>query len=173
MTHSPVYYNGYLYKTLVAHVSGVNELIDPEDEGAITGLLEYSLRPGGGVLYVHDLDDNVTYEVHTAEDWEGLDKSAVQDLLDAVDGSSDVPEPGEEYVRMWNTYMRTGDPEESLMKHKIGTVVRIDYGDGDERPEMADIAHKIEWNSWHVAGVDWTWTDADVEAENYEVIYNA
>lgn len=177
MTHSPVYYDGASYVTMVAHVQYENEIRIPEyadPEGScLHGLLEYSLIPGNGVLYVHDLDDSTTYEVRTVEDWEGLDKSAVQDLLDAVDGSSDVQEPGEEYVRMWNTYMRTGDPEAALMKHKIGTVVRIDYGDGDERPEMADIAHKIEWNSWHVAGVDWTWTDEEVEAENYEVIYRA
>ena len=172
MTHSPVHYNGYQYKTLVAHVAGVNHLIDPEDEGAISGLLEYSLYPGDGVLRVYDLDDNVTYKVHTVEDWEGLDKSAVQALLDAVDGSSHVAPVGEEYRRMCNAYMRTGDPEAALVKHEVGTVVRIDYGDGDDSPEMADVAHKIGWNAWHVAGVDWLWTDEEVEAEFYEVIYS-
>lgn len=171
MAHSPVYYNGYLYKTLVAHVAGSNHLIDPEDEGAISGLLEYSLRPGGGVLYVHDRDDNVTYEVHTAEDWEGLDKGAVQDLLDAVDGSSDVLEPGEEYVRMWNTYMRTGDPEEALTKHKVGTVLRFDYGNGSAGD--VDIALKIGDNAWLMAGVVDVWEDEEIEAYDYEVIYNA
>ena len=173
MTHSPVYYDGYLYVTLVAHVAGVNDLIDPKDEGAISGLLEYSLYPGDGVLRVYDLDDGVTYEVRTVEDWEGLDKSAVQALLDAVDGKVAVPKDSGEYVRLWNAYMRTGDPVAALTKHVVGTVVRIDYGDGDDSPEMADIAHKIGRNAWHVAGVDWTWTDEEVEAENYEVIYSA
>lgn len=172
MTHSPVYFDGVLYVTLVSHVEDVNELIDPEDDGYISGLLEYSLCPGEGMLRVYDMDDDELYEVHTVEDWEGLDKEAVQALLDAVDGTSDVPETGEEYIRVWRTYMKTGDPEEALMKHKIGTVVRIDYGYGDVSPEMVDIAHKVAWNEWHVAGVDWMWTDAEIEAEDYEVIYS-
>lgn len=157
MTHSPVYYDGASYVTQVSHGQFGNEISIPEyvdpDGSCLHGLLEYSLRPGEGTLRVYDVDDDEMYEVHTVEDWEGLDKGAVQALLNVVDGIESA--------------------REAVTKHKIGTVVRIDYGDGDESPEMADIAHKIEWNSWHVAGVDWTWTDADVEAENYEVIYNA
>ena len=171
MTHSPVYYDGYLYVTLVAHVAGVNELIDPKYEGAISGLLEYSLYPGDGVLRVYDLDDNVTYEVHTVEDWEGLDKSAVQALLDAVDGKVAVPKDSGEYVRLWNAYMRTGDPVAALTKHVVGTVVRIDHGAGPDGP-WADILIKRDVNQWEVAGSYLVWSDAQVEAENYEVIYS-
>lgn len=171
MTHSPVYYDGYLYVTLVAHVAGVNHLIDPEDEGVIWGLLEYSLYPGDGGLRVYDLDDNVSYEVHTVEDWEGLDKSAVQALLDAVDGKVAVPKDSGEYVRLWNAYMRTGDPEAALTKHVVGTVVRIDYGNtsaGD-----VDIALKIDDNAWIMTGVADVWGDDEIEEHDYEVIYSA
>ena len=172
MTHSPVWFDGEVYVTLVAHVIGENELIDPSDGCPISGLLEYGLYPGEGVLRVYDPDDYEMYEVHTVEGWEGLDKDAVQALLDAVDGTGDVVEIDEDYTRARDTYLRTGDPEAALVKHKIGTVVRIDYGDGDDSPEMADIAHKLGWNAWHVAGVDWLWTDEEVEAEFYEVIYS-
>lgn len=171
MAHSPVYYDGYLYVTQVAHVSGVNELIDPEDGGYISGLLEYSLYLGEGVLRVYDIDDDSRYEVHTVEDWEGLDKSAVQALLDAVDGTGDVLETNEDYSRAWDTYFRMGDPEGALTKHKIGTVVRIDYGEGPGWSE-ADVLVKRGENRWEAAGQIAPWTDSDIEEEDYEVIHS-
>ena len=170
MTHSPVYYDGHLYVTQVAHVEDVNELIDPENECPVWGLLEYSLRPGDGMLRVHDIDDDTTYEVHTVEDWEGLDKSAVQALLDAVDGTGAVRRTDEEYIRAWKTYLKTGDPEEALTKHKIGTVVRIDYG--NDSPGDVDIALKIDDDAWIMSGVSGVWVDDEIEEHDYEVIYS-
>lgn len=172
MTHSPVYFDGEVYVTLVAHVSGVNELTDPLDGGYIIGLLEYSLYPGEGVLRVYDTDDGEMYDVDKGEDWEGLDKEAVQALLDAVDGKGDVLETGEDYRRSRNTYLRTGDPVAALAKHKIGTVVRIDYGEGDGWAE-ADVLIKREDNRWVATGQYIPWTDEEVEKENYEVIHYA
>lgn len=172
MTHSPVWFDGSVYVTLVAHVIFENDLIDPSDECPISGLLEYSLRAGEGILGVYDPDDDVMYEVHTVEDWEGLDKGAVQALLDAVDGTGDVLETGEDYRRVRNAYLRTGDPEAALMKHKIGTVVRIDYGEGYDSGS-ADILIKRDKDIWEASGQYIPWTDEQVEAEDYEVIYNA
>lgn len=171
MTHSKVWYDGEVYVTQVAHAALVNDLIDPADHCPISGLLEYILRPGDGVLKVYDPDDAETYEVHTVEDWEGLDKSAVQALLDAVDGTSDVLWTGEGYLRAWSTYLQTGDPEAALTKHVVGTVVRIDYGNtsaGD-----VDIALKIDDNAWIMTGVADVWGDDEIEEHDYEVIYSA
>ena len=167
MTHSPVYFDGYSHVTMVAHVEGVNDLIDPEDDGYISGLLEYSLYPGEGVLRVYDMDDDVTYEVHTVEDWEGLDKGAIQALLDAVDGKDDVLEIDEGYSRAWNTYQRTGDPEGALANHKIGTIVRIEVG------AEGYALVKVGENAWEISGDSGVWTDAEVEGDDYEVIYSA
>ena len=168
MTRSPVYFDGVTYVTLVAHVSGVNELVDPTDDGYISGLLEYSLYPGEGVLRVYDMDDDELYEV---EDWEGLDKGAVKALLDAVDGKSGVLETGEDYRRVRSVYLRTGDPEEALMRHKVGDVLRFDYGNGSAGD--VDIALKVEDNVWYIAGSAEVWTDEEIESYAYEVIYSA
>lgn len=170
MTHSPVYLEGYLYVTLVAHVAGVNHLIDPEDDGVIYGLLEYSLYPGDGILRVYDLDDRKVYEVKSVGDWEGLDKDAVRALLDAVDGKANVPEAGEDYRRVWNEYRRTGDPEKALVKHKVGTVLRFDYG--NESAGDVDIALKVGDNAWRMVGIGDVWTDEEIEEYDYEVIYS-
>lgn len=143
MTHSPVYFDGVTYVTLVAHVSGVNELVDPTDDGYISGLLEYSLYPGEGVLRVYDMDDGVLY---TVEDWEGLDKGAVKALLDAVDGVGDVVETGEDYGRVRSVYLRTRDPEAALMRHKVGDVLRFEYG--NESAGDVDIVLKTGDNTW-------------------------
>ncbi len=62
MTHSPVWFDGEVYVTLVAHVIGENELIDPSDGCPISGLLEYGLYPGEGVLRVYDPDDYEMYD---------------------------------------------------------------------------------------------------------------
>lgn len=170
MAHSPVYYDGKTYVTLVAHVDGVNDLIDPADECPISGLLEYSLYLGEGMLCVYDMDDDELYEVHTVEDWEGLDKEAVQALLDAVDGSSEALELGKEFLRARREYRRTGDPVEALAGHKIGTVVRIDYG--NESPGAVDIALKIGDNTWIMTGFVDVWDEDEIEEYDYEVIYS-
>lgn len=168
MTHSPVYYDGVTYVTLVAHVSGVNELVDPEDDGYISGLLEYSLVDGDGTLRVYDMDDDELYEV---EDWEGLDKGAVQALLDAVDGVGEVFETGEDYRRVRSVYLRTRDPEEALMRHKVGDVLRFDYG--NDSAGDVDIVLKTGDNTWIMTGSGEVWTDEEIEAYAYEVIYSA
>lgn len=170
MTHSKVYYDGESYVTLVSHVEDVNELIDPEDGGYISGLLEYSLIPGDGMLRVYDPDDDELYEVHTVEDWEGLDKGAVQALLDAVDGVEEVQKTDGKYHLIRSAYLHTGDPKVDLTTHEIGTVVRIDYGYDD--PGAVDIALKTEDNTWVMAGFGDTWDDSQIEEFTYEVIYS-
>ena len=171
MAHSSVYYDGVTYVTLVAHVEGVNDLIDPADECPIAGLLEYSLYPGEGMLRVYDMDDDEMYDVHTVEDWEGLDKGAVKALLDAVDGVGEVLETGEDYRRVRNVYLRTRDPEEALMRHKVGDVLRFDYG--NESAGDVDIVLKTGDNTWIMTGCETVWTDEEIEAYAYEVIYSA
>lgn len=174
MTHSKVYYDGELYVTLVSHVQFVNELRVPKyedpDGSCLHGLLEYSLLPGEGLLCVYDMDGDMLYEVHTVEDWEGLDKGAVQALLDAVDGVGEVQKTGEEYRQIMNAYRRTGDPLAAPAKHKIGTVVRIVYGNA--YPGAVDIALKVGDNAWTMAGFEDTWDDSEIEEFTYEVIYS-
>lgn len=170
MAHSKVWYDGDVYVTQVAHAAYENDLIDPSDYCPISGLLEYIIRPGDGVLKVYDPDDDETYEVHTVEDWEGLDKEAVQALLDAVDGSSEALELGKEFLRARREYRRTGDPVEALAGHKIGTVVRIDYG--NESPGAVDIALKIGDNTWIMTGFVDVWDEDEIEEYDYEVIYS-
>lgn len=170
MTHSKVWYDGDVYVTQVAHTAYENDLIDPADGCAISGLLDYMIRPGDGVLKVYDHDDDEMYEVHTVEGWEGLDKDAVQDLLDAVDGSSEVQELGKEFLRARREYRRTGDPVEALAGHKIGTVIRIDYG--NDSPGDADIALKIGVDAWIMTGFPDVWYDDEIEEHDYEVIYS-
>ena len=174
MTHSPVYFDGESYVTLVPHVQFANELRVPQyedpDGSCLHGLLEYSLLPGEGLLRVYDMDDNVVYVVHTVEDWGGLDKGAVQALLDAVDGVGDVTESLEGYRLIRTAYLHTGDPKVDLTTHKIGTVVRIDYGYDD--PGAADIALKVGDTSWSIAGSEDIWEDDEIEEHDYEVIYS-
>ena len=170
MTHSKVWYDGDVFVTQVAHVPIVNDLIDPEDGLPISGLLEYILCPGEAMLKVYDPDDGEMYEVHTVEDWEGLDKGAVQALLDAVDGESSVLEMGKEFLRARIVYLRTGDPVEALRGHKVGTVVRIDYG--NDSPGDADIALKIGVDAWIMTGFPDVWYDDEIEEYDYEVIYS-
>lgn len=184
MAHSPVYYDEVLYVTQVAHVSGVNDLVDQEDYGYISGLLEYSLCPGDGMLRVYDPDDDELYKVHTVEDWEGLDKGAVQALLEAIDGTGDALETGEDFRRARNVYMRTGDPvealttyndrikpiyEQELHVHPVGTVVRMDYGEDDL--SEPDVFVKRDNGRWEMSGTASTFSDADIAEEDYEVIY--
>ena len=171
MAHSKVYYDGESYVTLVEHIAFVNDLIDPADYCPISGLLEYILFPGDGVLKVYDPDDYELYEVHSVEDWEGLDKEAVKALLDAVDGVGDVTESAEEYRRVLKVHRDTGVLEKAVARHKIGTVVRIDYGYKD--PGAADIALKVGDTSWYMAGSEDVWEDDEIEGYDYEVIYNA
>ena len=170
MAHSKVWYDGDVYVTQVAHTAYENDLIDPADHCPISGLLEYIIRPGDGVLKVYDPDDDEMYEVHTVEDWEGLDKEAVQALLDAVDGSSEVLELGKEFLRARREYRRTGDPVEALAGHKIGTVIRIDYD--NDSPGDADIALKSDDDTWIMAGLAEVWVDDEIEEYDYEVIYS-
>ena len=174
MAHSKVYYDGETYVTLVPHVQFANELRVPQyedpDGSCLHGLLEYSLFPGEGLLRVYDPDDDEMYEVHTVEDWGGLDKGAVQALLDAVDGVEEVQKTGGEYRRIRSAYRRTGDPVKALAKHKIGTVVRIE--NGYAWPKGVDIALKTEDNTWVMAGFEDTWEDDEIEEFTYEVIYS-
>lgn len=174
MTHSPVYFDGKMYVTLVSHVKFVNVLRLPKyedpDGSCLHGLLKYSLLPGEGLLRVYDMDDDELYKVHTVEDWEGLDKGAVEALLDAVDGAVAVQKTGREYRKIRSEYMRTGAPEAALTKHKIGTVVRIDYG--NESPGNVDIALKVDDNAWAMAGIGDICEDDEIEEFPYEVIYS-
>lgn len=169
MAHSKVYFDGNYYVTLVAHVVFVNELIDPEDKEPIIGLLEYSLNDMDGSLRVYDPDDDRMYDVKRPEDWEGLDKEAVKDLLDAADGG-DVTSAGDpSYRRIRNKYLSDRDPLGALEGHKVGTVVRLSYGEesGD------DVLIKREDGLWEAAGSVFPWTEDEVETEDYEVIYRA
>lgn len=174
MAHSPVFFGGESYVTLVSHVQFVNEIRIPDyvDPGwsCLSGLLEYSLYPGEGVLRVYDIDDDAVYDVHTVEDWQGLDKGAVQSLLDAVDGVSDALGSNEEYRRALKVYRRTGDPQRAVGRHKVGTVVRFDYG--NDSAGDVDIALKVEDNVWYIAGSAGVWTDEEIEEYDYEVIYS-
>ena len=170
MTHSKVWYDGDVYVTQVAHAAYENDLIDPVDYCPISGLLDYMIRPGDGVLKVYDHDDDETYEVHTIEDWKGLDKEAVQALLDAVDGSSEVLTLGKEFLRARREYRRSGDPVEALAGHKVGTVVRIEYD--NDSPGDADIALKIGVDAWIMTGFPDVWYDDEIEEYDYEVIYS-
>lgn len=174
MAHSPVYFDGEAYVTLVSHVQFVNDIripdyVDPA-WSCLSGLLEYSLRSGEGILRVYDIDDAEVYEVHNVEDWEGLDKDAVRALLDAVDGGSFVPEIGDQYRRILEVYRKTGDPQKAVGGHKIGTVVRIDYG--YDNPGAADVALKIGDNAWHLTGTEDVWDDEEIWDYRYEVIYS-
>ena len=66
--------------------------------------------------------------------------------------------------------MTPGDPKVDLTTHKIGTVVRIDYG--YDNPGAADVALKIGDNAWHLTGTEDLWTDEEIEGYDYEVIYS-
>lgn len=174
MTHSKVFADrdGW-FVTLVAHPEDVGA----EDwllstEGGVThrhyGLFEYSLDTNGGMFYIYDPIEAELYEP-TPETWEGVDADAVESLYNAV--NLGIYEPiGEEYRAIQDRYLdNVDDPLGALdcSKYRVGTIVR--HGPA----ELATVLIKRDVNYWEEVGSLEEWTDADVEDEDYEVIWNA
>lgn len=173
MTHSKVFADrdGW-FVTLVAHPEDVGA----EDwllstEGGVThrhyGLFEYSLDTNGGMFYIYDPIEAELYEP-TVETWEGVDADAVESLYNAV--NLGIYEPiGEEYRAIQDRYLdNVDDPlgalDGSSAVHAVGTIVRVEDG-------YAMV--KVGENAWEISGGSGVWTDAEVEDEDYEVIWNA
>lgn len=171
MTHSKVYTDGEYFVTLVAHPSNGRAISVDEGCASLFGLLEYSIEVSGGDLYVYDGDDE---EIYVAEDdWVGLDKEAVSDLLRAA-VTGEAEELGSEYRRAVKAYEENpDDPEGALgltQVHPVGTIVRMDYG---WSVGGADAFVKRADDRWEVTGGFTTYTDEEIESEDYEVIYHA
>lgn len=174
MTHSKVFTDGYFYVVLVAHTEGWNEVIDGDDGGMLSGLLEYAVPVHGGELALTDLDDGSVYSPDAT--WTGLDKEAIGALLEAAGSRNAAGIKGGEYGEIISRYEDdTENPELALRAKRAsdyawGTIIRLDYG-GVEDFEV-DIAVKRDDNFWEITGSTIPWDDAEVDSHDYEVIYN-
>lgn len=170
MTHSKVFTDGEYCVVLVAHVEGVNEVMD--GDGHISGLLEYSVDLESGDLFVYDGDDEVIYSARDDLDSDTLDTDAIRSLVTAIDEDNAVYIAGSEYWNIIKRYQQnTDDPEGALSGvHPVGTIIRLGYGGAIDE---ADAFVKRDVDFWEVTGGFTTYTDEEIESEDYEVIYHA
>lgn len=171
MTHSKVFYDETmaLYTTLVAHPrdAELEEWLTMNHEMyRIYGLVEYSFDTTDGTFRVFDVDEGEMYTV--GEGWAGVDKGAVKALMDAAQTGLTTGF-GVDFERIKAIYGRTGDPEQALHVHPVGTVVRVDYGDDDVAEP--DVLVKRDNGRWEMSGTSITFSDAEIAQEDYEVIY--
>lgn len=171
MTHSKVFYDSAaaLYTVLVSHPrdAEMEEWLTME-KGLfrIYGLIEYSFDTTDGTFRVFDIDEGKMYTV--GEDWNGVDKDAAKALMYAAQNEQSTGYDAE-FERIKVIYELTGDPDQALHDHPVGTVVRVDYGDDDL--SAPDVFVKRDTDLWEMAGVTYTLTDIEIEREDYEVIY--
>lgn len=171
MTHSKVFYDSAaaLYTVLVSHPrdAELEEWLTMEyGMFRIYGLIEYSFDTTDGTFRVFDVDEGKMYTV--GKDWAGVDKDAAKALLSAAQSELSTGFDAE-FERIKAIYEKTGDPEQALHVHPVGTVVRVDYGDDDL--SEPDVLVKRATDRWEMAGITYTLTDVEIEQEDYEVIY--
>lgn len=174
MTHSKVFADrdGW-FVTLVAHPEDARMedwLLSEEEDGGINrhyGLFEYALDSNDGMFYIYDPVEAEMYEP-TPETWEGVDADAVESLYNAANLGLFDP-VNDEYRAIQRRYLdNVDDPLGALDgRHAVGTIVRVEVG------SVGYALVKVGENAWEISGDSNVYTDAEVEDEDYKVIWNA
>lgn len=170
MTHSKVFTDGDTLFVLVAHPEDAEEKLIAPDGYQLYGLMEYSVSVEGGEMFIYDYPDDEESMYAPDERWEGVDGDAVAALLEAAE-SGEAADLSEGFYQIRDAYKRNMDDPEGTLSgvHPVGTVVRIDYAGSIVE---ADAFVKRDVDFWEVTGGFTTYTDEEIESEDYEVIYH-